>query len=173
MGVPDAENVVKNVIYCTYFPVANTLTLSKIGLFVQTVAPTGAKAKLGIYQAKSSTNIYPGALVYDGAEWAIDTLVGTTPHTENATGTLNPGVYWLTFWLSNSNLANKVQQLVRKFNLLGYDSTLHNSINGHIEISQTYATSFPDPAPSGGTMITVGTLPTSTGPVAIEIRAAT
>lgn len=69
-------------------------TLDRIAIKVETAASTaGKKARLGIYESTSDTNLYPDALVVDAGEVAIDST-GIKTATINQALTAN-SLYWL------------------------------------------------------------------------------
>lgn len=129
------------------FPVPYTMSFDRIGVNVATAGAAGAKARLGIYA--DNGQVYPGALVLDAGEVALDST-GAKSITINVT--LQPGLYWL------ARIQNSVGTMPQ---IYGMDSAAVLSLGIDDSLSGRPATGFrasvaygplPDPFPEGASL---------------------
>lgn len=88
-------NVGANQMYAAPFVVSQALTVDRIGLRITTGTGAGADniCRLGIYEATSSKNLYPGSLVVDAG--TVSTVTTNTSVSVQPTQALTAGkLYW-------------------------------------------------------------------------------
>lgn len=121
-------------------------TIDRLSINVLTLG-TGSKARVGIYQATSDTNIYPLNLVVDGGEFDTAT---TGVKTATVSVALTPHVlYWACYVCSATSPTIRTYSSVEGFpTLCGVGPTMGGSIENILNAAFTYA-ALPSTYPTG------------------------
>ena len=133
-----------NVLYASPLYIARNLTIDRIAINVAVAAVAGKKGRLGIY--KTGTNLYPGALVVDGGEVAVDAIAVVAATINQA---LTEGIYFMALV---SNGTPTIKTLYSTWAAMGVLSTDLLSPNGAWNVAFTYA-ALPDPFTAGATFL--------------------
>ncbi len=120
-------------------------TIDRLAFEVTVGGGAGAKARTGIYQATSATNIYPSALIVDGGEFDT-TTTGVKAATVSVT--LEPDIlYWAVF------LSGTAAPTIRRLDItgvwLGVPSTMGANAGNGVQVAQAYG-ALPNPYTAGG-----------------------
>ncbi len=126
--------------------VSRDMTVDRICIYVQVAGAAGKKARLGIYN--NGTNLYPGTLLLDAGEVAIDST-GIKAITINQA--LTKGVYWLAIVCNDGNLDIKGIANIFLAPPLSIHDVYHHVSNGQWYVAHSYA-ALPDPFTAGGTL---------------------
>ncbi len=92
IATTSAAMVANRLNACCPILVARDMTLDRLAIKVITAGAAGTKARLGIYA--NGTNLYPGALVLDAGEVAVDTTGIKTIAINQA---LTKGLHWMAY----------------------------------------------------------------------------
>lgn len=140
--------VAADTIYAVPVTVPRLLTVDRIAIRVAVAAAAGKKARLGIYG--DGTNLYPGSLVLDAGEVAVDST-GIKAITIDQP--LDKGRYWLALVSDGTpTIYASVDTLVSP---LGLIETSFVASYVYWSVSFTYA-ALPDPYTGGGTKTSSG-----------------
>ena len=130
------------------FHVARALTIDRLAIQITAAAVTaGKKGRLGIYN--NGTNLYPGTLVVDGGEVAIDAIAIVAATISQA---LTKGLYWLVVFISQACTVVTYRPAYPVMGQTATDFAL-SSAYGRWEASLTYA-AMPTTFTAGGTKYT-------------------
>jgi len=147
VGVPCFYSTTRTVqsanrLYANPCIITRPLTVDRIGMYVQTAASAGKKARLGIH--KDNGSVYPGELVVDAGEIAIDS---TGLKAITISESLTRGIHWLIF---NCDEAFGIitQRIV--WTPLGYGTSPYAHRKSYYSKDVAYA-AFADPFPAGAT----------------------
>ena len=132
--------LVANQLYATALLIPRDMTLDRICFEVTTAGAGGTKARLGIYN--DGTDLYPGALLVDAGEVAVDTTGLKTIIISQA---LTKGIYWLAVVTDGTP---KTYYETEVPNILGDSTSLYRTRAGW-RVAHTYA-ALPDPFTAGG-----------------------
>jgi len=138
-----ATIVVADKIYATSpLLVARPMTIDRLAVNVKVAGTAGKKARIGIYQ--NGTNCYPGALLLDAGEIAVDST-GVKAVTINQA--LPKGLYWMAF------ISDGTPEMIHAYNApspLGVrESALSYKYHMIYKTSVGYG-ALPDPFTAGG-----------------------
>ncbi|MFH1002850.1 MAG: hypothetical protein V1780_01745 [Chloroflexota bacterium] len=134
--------VTADTFYAVPITIPRRLTVDRIAIRVAGAAGAGKKARLGIYG--DGTNLYPGSLVLDAGEVAVDST-GVKAITIDQL--LDKGRYWLALVSDGTpTVYASVDTLVSP---LGLVETGFNALYVYWSVSFTYA-ALPDPFTGGG-----------------------
>lgn len=149
--------VAVNTLVAYPFWVPDRRSFDTIDFEVTTVGGAGAKARVGIYENNSETVPRPGALVYGGAEFAVDsgTIKSETPATSVI---LDRGWYWRAYVCGTSAPTVRCLQPLAIASLLGIASTWGASAACGVSRSYSYA-ALPDPFGTTGLAIRTANMP--------------
>lgn len=84
-----------------YPVVLPTGVIDKIGFEVTTVSGAGGVARAGIYKTSAGSIIYPGALLVDGGEFAVDGASGAKV-ASSLSIQVHAGLYWFVYLCGTS-----------------------------------------------------------------------
>jgi len=129
-----------------YVPV--TQSFDRIAVGVTVAGATGARVRMGVYANLES--IYPGALILDAGEVAVD-VVGE--RFLPITLTLAPGLYWLVHGFNGTPTTRVIPATA--LIPLGYD-LLQPTVATGFRLTQGYALGLPSPYPGGAPKVTSG-----------------
>ena len=146
-----------DILYTAPAVIPRQLTVDRIAVQVTTAAAAGKKARLGIY--RDGTNLYPGSLVLDAGEVAVDS---TGVKTITINQTLGKGNYWLVV-VSDGAPTLRFSTGVAA-SPLGLDGTNFYSTQSYWSVAHTYG-ALPDPFTGGGTMASYADQRTPTIPL--------
>lgn len=122
-------------------------TIDRLAFLLSTTAP-GYYVRLGIYEATSATNLYPGDLLLDSG--AIELTPSGVLAWSGTQALANNTLYWLTM-LANSSSATFGNHSTTSAQVtapvLGVDSTLNVATKPCLSVAQAYG-ALPDPFPS-------------------------
>jgi hypothetical protein len=133
-----------NRLYACSLHTPRKLTVDRIAINVTTAGAAGKKGRLGIY--KAGTNLYPGALLKDYGEVAVDAIAVVYAEADQA---LTDRLY---FMVLVSNGAPTIKTLYSTWTPMGVSATDLCQIQGAWDKAFTYA-ALPDPFPAGGTFL--------------------
>ncbi len=133
--------------------------LDELSFQLTTGAAAGAKARIGLYEATSDTNIYPGRLAVGSAAIGVASGDGTGEKVASVSASLRPGwLYWIA-WICSAATANMVRSVsVNGCHPLGIVADMSGtaSVVGLSLAAQPDPTSnaMSDPFPSGASAVT-------------------
>lgn len=114
-------------------------SLDRIAFEVTTVGGASAKARVGIYSATSTSNLYPNALVVDGGEFDTSSVGGVGVKSTTISKFLAKNtLYWFVYLAGTSAATVRGLGVGTVWNLLGTDSTLPTTFNSVLSVSQAY-----------------------------------
>lgn len=146
-----------NTLVAYPFWVPDRRSFDTIDFEVTTVGGAGAKARVGIYENNSETLPRPAALVYGGAEFAVDS--GTNKSETPSTAViLNRGWYWRAYVCGTSAPAVRCLQPLAIAPLMGIVSTMGANAACGVQRSFTYA-ALPDPFGTTGLALRTANMP--------------
>lgn len=135
-------------------------TLDRIAFNVTTVGAANSKARCGIYNSTSQTNLYPSTLLVDGGEFDTSSVGGTGVKAATISQALTKNkLYWFVF------ICGTAAPTIRAMNtgnvdsrILGFDNTLGTAANFGLTLAGAYGAlgaSFS----AGASFLTTGPLP--------------
>lgn len=137
-------------------------TVDRLAVGVTTGAGAGGVARWGIYQATSSSAIYPSALVVDAGE--VD-VTGNGVKAQTVSVTLTAGVlYWFVYLGGVSAATIRAINTAGCWPIFGYSNAFSSAGAANIDsgvgltVAQAYG-ALPDPFPAAATIITAGSIP--------------
>ena len=133
-----------NTLYASPLYLARNITIDRIAINVSAAGAAGTKGRLGVY--KTGTNLYPGALVIDGGEVAVDAIAVVAAIIDQA---LTEGLY---FCVLVSNGTPTIKTLYSTWAAMGVLAADLFSTNGAWKVAFPYA-ALPDPFTAGGTFL--------------------
>ena len=133
-----------NTLYASPLYLARNITIDRIAINVSAAGAAGTKGRLGVY--KTGTNLYPGALVIDGGEVAVDAIAVVAAIIDQA---LTEGLY---FCVLVSNGTPTIKTLYSTWAAMGVLAADLIGPNGAWNKAFTYA-ALPDPFPAGATFL--------------------
>ena len=140
---PSATIVVADKIYATCpLLVARPMTIDRLACKVQVAGAAGKKARIGIY--RDGTNCYPGALLLDAGEIAVDST-GVKAVTINQA--LTRGLYWMAF------ISDGTPQMIHEYNSASPLGVRESDLSYRYHMIYKDAVGYgalPDPFPAGG-----------------------
>uniref|UniRef100_A0A6M3Y024 Uncharacterized protein n=1 Tax=viral metagenome TaxID=1070528 RepID=A0A6M3Y024_9ZZZZ len=132
-----------NVLYASPFYIARKLTVDRIAINVITAGIAGTRGRLGIYNL--DTNLYPGALIVDGGEVAVDAVAVVAATINQA---LTKGIY---FTALVSNGTPSIKTLYSTWTAMGEFATDLVTVKGAWTVTFTYA-ALPNLFTAGGAL---------------------
>ena len=140
-----AKQLTADVLYASnVLAVARTLTVDRLAINVTVAAAAGKKARLGLYQF--GADCYPGALLVDGGEVAVDS---TGVKAVTIDQQLTKGLYWLVC------ITDGTPAVARSYNQatpLGIQSSTLKYRTNMIKKTGVDYGALPDPFTAGGTL---------------------
>jgi len=151
-----------NLLMAQFFSTPVNFSFDRIAFNVTTAGAAGTKGRVGIYE--DDNTIYPGVLILDGGEFAVDST-GVKETTINPAMTLQRGkIFWLAFLSSGSPTIRLVSASSIISAIHGNNSSLSILFQSGYEISQSYG-ALPTPYPAGA-----GCSTSMTGYLAVFLR---
>lgn len=137
-----------DVLHAMPLVVARDMTIDRIAAHVDTAGAAGTKARLGIY--KTGDNLYPGDLVIDAGEIAIDAIGVQTLVIDQA---LFKGIYYTVLVHNDAGGGVRFKGFLNAFSPpLSISSSLLSQYWGMWTGAFAYAV-LEDPAPAGLTLL--------------------
>jgi len=137
--------ITANRLYAYPLFIARDLTIDRIAIDIQTAGAGGTKARLGIYN--NGTNLYPGTLLDDYGEVAVDT---TGIKAITISQALTKGLYGIVV-VSDGTPILKASSAVTHSYWLGIRGTSFGYHQQGWYVAHTYG-ALPDPFTAGGTL---------------------
>lgn len=110
--------------------------IDTIAFEVVTGGAVGAVGRVGIYEATSDTNLYPGALVVDSGQFDC-TTTGVKSATISAT--LKPNtLYWFAYHLGGATSTLRLLNTTSTPNVMGFGAALGGSSRSGLTGAQAY-----------------------------------
>lgn len=145
-----AVSIAANTLYAYPYVVARTLTIDRIGIYVQ--ALSAGAARLGIYN--TGTNLYPGTLLLDAG--TVD-VSSTGLKAATVSQQLTKGVYFLVVVSNTTPDLHGGNTNRGGITLLGQYTAGFGQTYAGWSVAFTYA-ALPDPFTAGGSLINTGAL---------------
>lgn len=134
-----------NSLHALPFYVARNMTIDRLAIQITVAAITaGKKGRLGIYN--NGTNLYPGTLVVDAGEIAIDAIAIVAATINQA---LRKGLYWLAILISEACTVVTHRPVYPILGQLATDFAITNTY-ARWEVAQAYGV-LPATFTAGGT----------------------
>jgi hypothetical protein len=138
--------ITANRLYAYPLFIARNLTIDRIAMEVATAGAGGTKVRLGIYNG-DGTNLYPGSLLLDAGEVAVDS---TGIKTITISQALTKGLYWVAM-VSDGTPTVKANSNVTRSYWMGIRGTSYSYHQQGWYVAHTYG-ALPDPFTAGGTI---------------------
>lgn len=155
--IPDADKL-----YAIPFIVPKTITVDRLAVYILTGGPSGSRCRLGIYEATSSSNLYPSGRVIDGGELTIETTQVLV--TLTISQTLSAGKLYYVVGLFNTTFVSGPGEILSldpnaaQIGVLGTNSTTgFGKHRSGWQVGQAYG-ALPATYPASGTAIVDGPL---------------
>ncbi len=147
-ALSDTLALVADNLYALPVFIARPITISRLSFRVSIAAAAGKKARIGIYRNTVST-MYPGALVKDYGEAAVDAVAIKAINFDQAITA--PGIYWLVIISDSTPTVNRASyDNALSIWLLGLSDNFHINGTGGWRAALAYPANLPDPFTVGG-----------------------
>ncbi len=144
-GGANPETLAANTLYAGSLFLARAMTFDRICVDVTVAAAAGKKARVGIYN--DGTNLYPGSLILDAGEVAVDS---TGLKAININQKLVAGLYWVACVSDGTPTVNSATWNPNKWILGGTEATGYLAARAWF-VAFTYA-ALPNPFTAGGSL---------------------
>jgi hypothetical protein len=152
------STVTANQLYAVPFVAPRGGTLDRVG-FSLIGTSAGAKARCGIYDSTSSTNLYPNNLIVDSGEFDCSAGGGAGVKSTTISQALTAGkLYWLVFLTNNASITIATMNSANMYPILGISSAFGAPPGVAWTATLTYA-ALPATFTAGSTIATSGFMP--------------
>ena len=142
--------MVADRLYASPLIIVRDMTVDRIAIQVSTAGAAGTKARLGIYN--DGTNLYPGTLLLDAGEVAVDAVAIVNITISKA---LTKGIYWMAIVTNGTPDVMGDDAYDQSIPIMGLSSTNFGVNNDYWYVAHTYA-ALPTPYTAAGSKYNSG-----------------